>query len=110
MREKAIFTVFGRKLPSGKRVFYYQCYDSKGRRQFAKSTGLTKKTEAVMLCMKLFKEGLLIPEQKAPMFSEFSKGWWDAETCRYLKWRQLHDPMTKSTIEIHTNNFESHIK
>ena len=53
MRIKANFTVFGRKLPSGKRVFYYQCYDGKGRRQYAKSTGLTKKTEAVAYCMRL---------------------------------------------------------
>jgi len=43
MRAKAIFTVFGRRLPSGKRVFYYQCYDEKGKRQWAKSTGLSKK-------------------------------------------------------------------
>jgi hypothetical protein len=27
MRTKAIFTVFGRRLASGKKVFYYQCYD-----------------------------------------------------------------------------------
>ncbi|MCL1929323.1 MAG: integrase, partial [Treponema sp.] len=93
MRAKAIFTVFGRKLPSGKQVYYYQCYDEKGNRQWAKSTGITKKTEAVAYCMKLFRDGLLIPEQKVPTFAEFSAGWWDIETCRYLKWRQLEDPM-----------------
>jgi hypothetical protein len=110
MRVKAVFTVFGRVLPSGKKVFYYQCYDPKGRRQWAKSTGLTKKTEAVAYCMKLFKDGLLIPEQKAPTFAEFSGGWWDIETCRYLKWRQLHDPITPGTIILHKSNFDNHIK
>ena len=110
MRNKAIFSVFGRKLPSGKRVYYYQCYDARGTRQFAKSTGLTRKTEAVAYCMKLFKDGLLIPEQKAPTFAEFSSGWWDVDTCRYLKWRQLHNPLTDSTIRLHKLRFHTHIR
>ena len=110
MRAKAIFSVFARKLPSGKRVFYYQCYDDSGKRQWAKSTGKTKKTEATAYCMKLFRDGLLIPEQKVPTFAEFSEGWWDIETCRYLKWRQLHDPLTKGSIYIHKSNFTHHIK
>ena len=110
MRAKAIFTVFRRALPSGKRVYYYQCYDDKDKRQWAKSTGLTKKTEAVKYCMRLFREGLLIPEPKAPTFAEFSQGWWDNETCRYLKWRELHEPLTRGTVDIHQRNFENHIK
>ena len=93
MRAKAVFSVFPRTLQSGKVVYYYQCYDAKGKRQYAKSTGLFKKTDANMFCMKLFKEGLLIPEQKVPTFGEFSAGWWDTETCKYLKWRQLHEPL-----------------
>ena len=109
MRVKANFSVFGRTLPSGKKVFYYQCYDGKGRRQYAKSTGLSKKTEAVAYCMKLYKDGLLIPEQKTPTFAEFSKGWWDIETCDYLKWRQLHDPIADTTLCIHQRNFKHHI-
>jgi integrase len=110
MRAKAVFTVFGRKLPSKKTVYYYQCYDEKGRRQWAKSTGLTKKTEAVAYCMKLFRDGLLIPEQKTPLFSEFSKGWWDIGTCGYLKWRQLHNPIQAGTLAMLKCNFENHIK
>jgi integrase len=90
-------------------VYYYQCYDEKGKRQWAKSTGLTKKTEATAYCMKLFRDGLLIPEQKTPLFAEFSNGWWDAES-RYMKWRQLHDPITPGTILLHTSNFNNHIK
>ena len=110
MRAKAIFSVFGRKLPSGKRVYYYHCYDEKGKRQWAKSTGITKKTEAVAYCTKLFRDGLLIPEMKTPTFAEFSNGWWDIETCRYLKWRQLHDPIAQTTIRINKQNFDNHIK
>ena len=110
MRTKAIFSLFRRTLPSGKRVYYYHCYDEIGKRQWAKSTGITKKTEAVAFCMKLFRDGLLIPEKKTPTFAEFSEGWWKLETCRYLKWRQLHDPITQGTIYIHIGNFENHIK
>jgi hypothetical protein len=110
MRTKAIFSVFGRRLPSGKRVYYYQSYDIKGKRQWAKSTGITKRTEAVAYCMRLFREGLLIPEPKVPTFAEFSEGWWDIETCRYLKWRQLHNPMSQGSIYIHNTNYKNHVK
>jgi integrase len=110
MRTKAVFSVFGRVLPSGRLVYYYQCYDERGNRQWAKSTGLTKKTEAVAYCMKLFRDGLLIPEQKSPSFMEFSNDWWDIEKSRYLKWRQLHDPIMPGTILLHKSNFDNHIR
>ena len=110
MRAKADFTVFGRRIPSGKMVFYYQCYDEKGRRRWARSTGCFKKTEAVAFCNRLFRDGKLIPEKKAPTFAEFSQGWWYPETCRYLKWRELHEPLNKSTVNIHKNNFLRNIK
>jgi integrase len=110
MRIREDFTVFPRSLKSGVVVFYYQCYDEKGRRQNARSTGQTKKTEAKAFCMRLFKEGLLIPEQKAPTFAEFSNGWWDIETSGYLKWRQLHEPLAYSTIVMYKRHFNIHIK
>jgi integrase len=110
MRAKAIFTVFGRKLASGKTVFYYQCYDAKGKRLWAKSTGLHKKTEATAYCMKLYRDGLLIPSPKVPTFGEYAEGWFDIETCRYLKWRQLHEPLSQGSIDIHKNNLTTHLK
>jgi integrase len=110
MRTKAVFSVFGRKLPSGKLVYYYQCYDDKGKRKWARSTGATKKTEAVAYCMRLYRDGLLIPAPKVPTFGEFSEGWWDVNTCRYLKWRQLRDPLSPNTIDIFKNSFNNHIK
>ena len=82
MRIRENFTVFPRSLRSGMVVFYYQCYDEKGRRQNARSTGQTKKTEAKAFCMKLFKEGLLIPEQKMPTFAEYFKDFWNEEKCK----------------------------
>jgi len=110
MRIKANFSVFPRKLASGRRVYYYQCYDGRDRRQWAKSTGKDKKTEAVRYCENLFKDGLLIPKLKIPTFGEFSEGWWDLNTCQYLKWRQLHDPIEDSTILMYKGYFKNHIK
>jgi integrase len=52
----------------------------------------------------------LIPVPKVPTFAEYSAGWWDLETCHYMKWRQLHNPIVKSTLKIHQNNFKHHIK
>ncbi|MCL2252781.1 MAG: site-specific integrase, partial [Treponema sp.] len=66
--------------------------------------------EANEYCLMLFKNGLLVPEQKKPTFAEFSAGWWDIETCRYLKWRELHEPITDSTLIIYQANFRNHIK
>jgi len=110
MRIKGTFTLFKRTMPSGHKIYYYQCYDIKGHRQFAKSTGKSVKSEAHEYCLKLYKNGLLIPEQKAPTFAEFSISWWDIETCRYLKWRELHEPITDSTLIIYQANFKNHIK
>jgi integrase len=110
MRIRETFTVFARVLKSGKVVFYYQTYDEKGRRQYAKSTGKSKKTEAKEYCMRLFRDGLLIPEKKVPSFAEFSEGWWDFGTSPYLKWRQLHEPLAESTIAMNKGYYENHIK
>jgi len=110
MRIKATFTLFKRIMPSGHGIYYYQCYDKKGIRQVAKSTGKSVKTEANEYCLMLFRDGLLIPEQKKPTFAEFSVGWWDIKTCRYLKWRELHEPITDSTLTIYQANFKNHIK
>lgn len=110
MRIRENFTVFPRALRSGAVVFYYQCYDDKGRRQNARSTGKTKKTEARAFCMRLFKEGLLIPEQKVPTFAEYFNDFWNEETSEYLKWRALHEPLAQSTVANSRSHFENHIK
>jgi len=109
MRIRENFTVFKRVMPSGRAVFYYQCYDEKGKRQVAKSTGKSLKTEAVAYCQKLYKSDILIPEQKKPTFAEFAAGWWNLDTCRYLQWRQLHDPITDNTLVGHQSNLKHHL-
>ncbi|MDR1947926.1 MAG: site-specific integrase [Spirochaetaceae bacterium] len=109
MRNKAIFSVFGRTLASGKVVYYYHCYDEQGKRTAAHSTGQVKKTLAVAYCMALYREGNLIPRPRCPTFGEYAAGWWDTATCKYLQWRNMRDPLSEGTILIHKNSMDNHI-
>jgi len=43
-------------------------------------------------------------------FAEFAEGWWDPETCKYLKWRQVQNPLAPSTIDHYKTNLDLHIK
>jgi integrase len=110
MRIKANFTVFPRKMPSGRIVFYFQCYDENGVRQNGRSTGCSKKTEATAYCMRLYREGALVPRKRTTTFEEFSSGWWDIKTCKYLEWRQLSDPLSEGTIYMNKANTENYLK
>jgi integrase len=110
MRIKANFTVFPRKMPSGRIVFYFQCYDDKGVRQNGRSTGCSKKTEAAAYCMRLYREGALVPKKRTMTFEEYAEGWWDVKTCKYLEWRQLSDPLSEGTIYMNKANTENYLK
>jgi hypothetical protein len=81
MRAKAVFSVFPRKLPGGKVVYYYQCYDANGKRLNGHSTGQSTKTAAAAYCMKRYREGNLIP-QKVTVHGSYSK---IDETRRHIK-------------------------
>jgi integrase len=110
MRIKANFTVFPRKMPSGKIVFYFQCYDENGARQNGRSTGCSKKTEATAYCMRLYRAGALVPKKKTMTFAEFAVGWWDIKTCKYLQLRQLSNPLSENTIDLNRDNTRNYLK
>jgi integrase len=110
MRIKANFTLFPRKMPSGRIVFYFQCYDENGVRQNGRSTGCSKKTEANAYCMRLYREGALVPRKRTMTFEEYAEGWWDIKTCKYLEWRQLSDPLSEGTIYMNRANTENYLK
>ena len=40
MRYREVFTVFPRRMKSGRKIYYYQTYNEEGRRTSAKSTGM----------------------------------------------------------------------
>jgi integrase len=111
MRVKDIFTVYPRRMRSGQVVFYYQCYDEQGRRVCAHSTGETTKTAARTYCMKLFREGKLLPreQKKVQPFAEYAQGWWEWETCPYLKRRMARRPITRRYAEKAKRNMNNHI-
>jgi hypothetical protein len=57
MRARAVFTVFARKMASGRRIYYYQTYDEKGFRTPPYSTGQGTKTAAAAFCMEFYRAG-----------------------------------------------------
>jgi len=58
-RYREPFTLFPRKLKSGKIVYYYRTYTQDGIRTVAHSTGQTNKTLARQYCFKLLEQGIL---------------------------------------------------
>jgi hypothetical protein len=150
MRLKEAFSLYKRKLVSGKVVFYYQAYDGQGRRVCGQSTGKTNKTAAREYCNELLRLGKLVPENKSgavaapsvmnvpavnvsgvyaptpamptsatlapaiptltqaqtaalakwggrmPTFEEYSQGWWNFDTCDYLKKRMGRRAISKA--------------
>lgn len=61
MKYRKPFTVFPRKMKSGKVIWYYQTYDNSGKRTSAYSTGQTTKSAARSICFKLLKQEKLVP-------------------------------------------------
>ncbi|GHV38284.1 hypothetical protein AGMMS49546_08440 [Spirochaetia bacterium] len=111
MRIKASFTLFPRKMASGKVIYYYQCYDENGERITAHSTGESLKTLAKKKCDQLLKEGLLIPAQRKKImtFAEFAKGWWDWDTCKYLQKKKNWKGLKQETIETYKRHLRNWI-
>ncbi|MDR2631252.1 MAG: site-specific integrase [Spirochaetaceae bacterium] len=91
------FTLFTRKVPSGKTVVYYYAYDDEGRRLGPWTTGEANKTAARNYCNKLNREGRLLPGPKEmPTFAEYCTGFWDWENSPYLKERKKRRKLTQS--------------
>jgi integrase len=91
------FTLYWRTVPSGGKVVYYYAYDDEGKRHGGFTTGETNKTAARNKCNRLLREGKLIPDGGAKMtFAEYAEGWWEWETCKYLKKRRKRHNITRS--------------
>ena len=97
MRFKASFSLYRRKVGGGKAVYYYQCYDSNGRRLCGHSTGQSTKTAAREYCITLCKENRLVRTkyQRIPTFKEFADGFWDEEKSVYLKYLKSRKKISK---------------
>lgn len=85
MRFREEFTLYRRKLKSGKIVWYYHAYDDDGRR-ISVSTGQTAKTRAREIALALSRQGKLIPQnyKHSITLKEFAKPFWVWGECPYV--------------------------
>jgi integrase len=60
--------------------------------------------------MRLYRDGLLIPEVKTPVFREFAENWFVPGKCDYLARRELHDPLSAGSIDIFRNCLDKHLQ
>jgi integrase len=91
------FTLLSRVVPSGKTVVYYYAYNEDGMRLGPWTTKLSTKTAARNYCLKLLREGNLIPLQKdIGTFAELAEGFWDWDASPYLEDRRKRSLLTEA--------------
>ena len=111
MRYRECFSLYRRKMRSGKSVWYYQCYDENGVRVCGHSTEQTTRTAAREYCIRLVREHKLVRERginKIPTFGEFAKGFWNFQTSEYLCYIKTRRPISQryaNMAEGQTNNY-----
>jgi integrase len=104
------FTLYWRVVPSGKRVVYYVAYDEDGNRRGGWSTGESTMTAARNKCNRLLREGKLIPNSGyMPTFAEYAEGWWEWETCAYLKKRRKRASLTQAYANNNRKNLKNQL-
>jgi len=110
MRYREPFTVYPRRLPSGRVVYYYQTYDDQGRRTAPRSTGKTSKGAARQVCYDLMRTDSLIPMRgQEQLFEDYAKGWWVWETCEYLAYRRTRRQISPRYAYTAHGNLKNHI-
>lgn len=96
MRVTEPYTIFPRKLKSGKIVWYYQYRDEYGRRSAAMSTGETTKSGAMRVCRKLYNSGSF--GGSALIFAKFTENFFDMNSS-FWKWKVANgNEITQSTL------------
>jgi hypothetical protein len=94
------FTLYFRKVPSGKRVFYYYVYDDDGVRRGPWTTGQVNKTAARNFCNRLIREGKLLPNARdIPTFEEYAADFWDWEKSPYIEERKKRRELTQAYVD-----------
>ncbi len=110
MRLRETYTLYKRKLQSGNVVYYYQVYDDDGNKLCGHSTGKRTKTAARNYCNELLREGRLMPQKREiPTFKKFAEGWWEWDTCPYLKKRKVRREITKSYADNAKSKLHIHV-
>ena len=110
MRYRESFTVFPRKMNSGRVVWYYQTYDNRDRRTTARSTGQTSKGAARVYCNRLFKEDALVPNRGGNVtFEKYSENWWLWDKCEYIRYRRSRRDLSRGYAKSGRTNLRNHI-
>ena len=110
MRYREPFTLYLRKMPSGKKIWYYQTYNKDNKRTCGFSTGKKSKTAAKAYCFDLLKMGTLIPERLTKLsFEQYSKDWWIWDKCEYLNYLRKRKTISQSYASTARAMLEKHI-
>jgi integrase len=110
MKIHSNYTLYWRVVPSGKRVVYYYAWDENNKRRGGYSTGQATITAAKLHCDRLLREGKLIPNSDfMPTFAEYAQGWWEWETCAYLKKRRKRASLTQAYADNNRKNLKNQL-
>jgi hypothetical protein len=103
------FTLFLRKYPNGKEVYFYYTYDQDGRRRGPWTTKCLVKTAARNFCNGLIKKGNLIPDRKKMnTFGDFAEGFWERGS-EYIVRQESRRDLSESYIDTCRRYAVSHI-
>lgn len=103
MRATEPYTIFLRKLSSGKEIYYYQFRDDSGRRSSAYSTGTSKLSQAKRYCRKLYNEGKF-RRGAGVKFSAFTDGFFSHDS-EYYKWKIVNNERITDETLLSYNKF-----
>lgn len=103
MRITEPYTIFLRKLPSGRQIYYYQFRDENGKRSPAYSTSMTKLSQAKRVCQKLFNEGRFRKNSRTK-FHTFTKDFFSHES-EYYKWKIVNNEKITDETLLSYNKF-----
>jgi integrase len=109
-RYKEPFTVFPRKLKSGKTIFYYRTYSPDGERTTAHSTGKTNRTQAKNYCADLLAKGLLF-SNVGMSFGVYAQGFFDDNSIWMADKKQAGQgkaqPIAATTLKAYRHNLDT---
>ena len=112
MKYREPFTIFPRKLPSGKTVYYYRTYSPDGERTTAHSTGKTNKTQARNYCAELLSKGLLY-SGTGMTFKVYAEGFFDDNSqwmCDKIQAGQgKSQPIAENTLKAYRHKLNAYL-
>lgn len=103
MRYREPFTLFRKRVNSGRLIYYYTVWTPDGlRRQY--STGKATKADAFKVCLDLHHKNRLVP-QKPITFQEYTKDWYVYEVCPYIQSKLLRGYQYSRTNADHQRGY-----